>query len=134
MPLEFVYRDAAFQGQRGDPNYDESVEAAAAARVAAEQGRFWEMHGWLFANWAGENEGAFRAERLREIAAAAGLDLTEYDAQMATGEHQAAARAETAQAVTDGITSTPTIIVNGNAVAGALTYEQLAALIEEAAP
>ena len=43
---------------------------------AAEQGRFWEMHSWLFANWNGENEGAFRAERLREIAAAAGLDLT----------------------------------------------------------
>ncbi len=128
-----VYRDAAFQGQRGGSNYDESVEAAAAARAAADQGLFWEMHGWLFANWNGENEGAFRAARLREIAAAAGLDLAQYDAQMATGELQAAARAETSQGVSDGISATPTIIVNGTAFSGALSFEQLAALIEEAA-
>jgi protein-disulfide isomerase len=33
--LKIIYKDAAFQGQRGsDPNYDESVEAAAAARCA----------------------------------------------------------------------------------------------------
>ena len=128
-----VYRDAAFQGQRGGSNYDESVESAAAARVAADQGLFWQMHGWLFANWNGENEGAFRPERLREIASAAGLDMADYDAQMATGVHQADARAETSQAVSDGISATPTIIVNGTAFTGALSFEQLAALIEEAA-
>ncbi|HYI21044.1 MAG TPA: thioredoxin domain-containing protein [Candidatus Limnocylindrales bacterium] len=128
-----VYHDAAFLGQRGDPSYDESVESAAAARVAADQGLFWQMHGWLFANWRGENEGAFRPERLREIAAAAGLDMADYDAQVATGGHQADVRSETAQAASDGITATPTIIVNGTAYTGALSYEQLAALIEEAA-
>jgi protein-disulfide isomerase len=129
-----VYRDAAFQGQRGsNPNYDESVEAAAAARSAAEQDRFWQMHNWLFANWDGENEGAFRAERLREIAGAAGLDLTEYDASMASGVHQAEVRSETDEGIQMGINSTPTIIVNGTAYTGALSYEQLAQLILEAA-
>ncbi len=127
-----VYRDAAFQGQRGDPNYDESVEAAAAARSAAEQGRFWEMHNWIIANWNGENEGAFRAERLREMAAAAGLDLARYDTSMASGKHQAAVRAETAQGVAAGINSTPTIVINGTPFSGALTYEQMAQLIAAA--
>ena len=40
---------------------------------------------------------------------------------MATGELQAAVRAETTQAVADGISATPTIIVNGTAYTGALT-------------
>jgi len=129
-----VYRDAAFLGMRGDdPDYDESVESAAAARCAADQGLFWEMHGWLFANWDGENEGAFRADRLREIAAAAGVDTTEYDACMATGEQQSGVRAETSQGFESGINATPTLIVNGTAHTGALSYEQLAQLINEAA-
>jgi protein-disulfide isomerase len=131
---KLVYRDAAFQGQRSsNPNYDESVEAAAAARSAAEQGKFWQMHNWLFANWNGENQGAFRAERLREIAGAAGLDLDEYDASMSTGDHQAAVRAETSEGVAAGINSTPTIIVNGAPFTGALSYDQLAQLITQAA-
>jgi protein-disulfide isomerase len=130
---KLVYRDAAFQGQRGDPAYDESVEAAAAARSAAEQGKFWQMHNWIFANWSGENEGAFRAQRLREIAGAAGLDLAQYDSSMASGEHQAAVRAETNDGVAAGVNSTPTIVVNGAPFSGALSYDQLAQLIMQAA-
>lgn len=131
---KLVYRDAAFQGQGGDPNYDESVEAAAGARCAADQGRFWQMHDWLFANWAGENEGAFRAERLRAIAEAARLDLGAYDACMATGQQQAAVRAETQQAVASGVNSTPTLSVNGTRYTGAPTGAQLSAWIETALP
>lgn len=127
---KFVYRDAAFQGTRGsNPNYDESVEPAAAARCAADQGRFWQMHDWLFANWDGENEGAFRAERLRLIAEAAGLEIGTYDACMATGDQQAAVRSETTAGLSAGVNSTPTIIVNGTPFVGAPTPAQLSQLI-----
>lgn len=129
-----VYHDAAFQGQRGDPSYDESVEAGAAARCAADQGRFWQMHDWTFANWAGENEGAFRAERLRGIAEAARLDMTAYDACMAVGDKQAAVRAETEQGVAAGVNSTPTLYVNGTTYVGAATTVKLSQLIEAALP
>ncbi|HEY4957287.1 MAG TPA: thioredoxin domain-containing protein, partial [Caldimonas sp.] len=40
----FVFHDAAFQGARASNPWDESVEAGAAARCAADQGKFWEMH------------------------------------------------------------------------------------------
>lgn len=128
-----VYRDAAFQGQRGDPQYDELVEAAAGARCAAGQGRFWQMHDWLFANWDGENEGAFRPERLRSIAGAAGLELPAYDTCMAAGDKQASVRSETQQGLTLGIDSTPTLFVNGLAVAGVPSIAQLSDLIRQAA-
>lgn len=131
---KLVYHDAAFQGQRGaDPRYDESVEAAAGARCAADQGSFWQMHDWVFANWNGENEGAFRAERLRSIAGAAQLDLAAYDSCMATGDQQAKVRAETQQGLTAGINSTPTLFINGHAVTGVPTVAQLSELIRQAA-
>ncbi len=126
--VKFVYRDAAFQGARGsNPNYDESVEPAAAARCAADQGRFWQMHDWLFANWDGENEGAFRAARLRLIAEAAGLELGAYDACMATGDQQAAVRSETAAGLSSGVDSTPTMFINGTPIVGAPTPAELSA-------
>jgi protein-disulfide isomerase len=129
-----VYRDAAFQGRRGDnPAYDESVEAAAGARCAADQGLFWQMHDWIFANWNGENEGAFAKDRLRGIADGAGLNGDTYEACLATGEQQTAARSETQQAVAAGIDSTPTLIINGRVVAGVPSVAQLTQLINEAA-
>lgn len=130
--VRLVYHDAAFQGARAGGAYDESLEAAAGARCAAAQGGFWQMHNWLFANWAGENEGAFAAPRLRAIAEGAGMDLTIYDACMATGEQQAAALAETNSGVAQGINQTPTLLVNGVKLVGVPTLAELSAVIAAA--
>jgi len=132
--VKLVYHDAAFQGKKVDRPYDESVEPAAAARCAADQGLFWQMHNWLFANWNGENQGAFTAVRLRAIAMAAGLELAAYDACMATGEKQAAVNAETASGVAAGISHTPTFLVNGVTFVGVPTsFADVAQVIEQAA-
>ena len=131
--LRIVYHDAAFQGAKSNAPYDESVEAAAGARCAADQNRYWPFQDWTFANQAGENKGAFDAGRLKAIATAAGLDLTAWDACLATGQQQAAVRAETKQAVADGVDSTPTMILNGQKFVGLHGVTELGALIEAAA-
>ncbi len=131
--LRIVVRDAAFQGAKSAASYDESVEAGAGARCAAQQDRFWPFHGWLFANQVGENEGAFRDERLRAIATAAGLDVVAWDDCRATGEQQAAVRAETRQAVAQGINATPTMFLDGQAIVGVRSADELGRLIEAAA-
>lgn len=130
--VKFIYHDAAFQGQRGNPNYDESVQAGAGARCAADQGRFWQMHDWIFANWSGENKGAYRAERLNAIADAAGLDRAAYDACMAANDKQSAVQAETQQGLALGVNSTPTLFINGTRYTGAPTLAQFSQLIEAA--
>jgi protein-disulfide isomerase len=131
--VRLVYRDAAFQGQKSTSPYDESVESAAAARCAADQGLFWQMHNWLFANWDGENQGAFAAPRLTAIATAAGLVMTAYDTCMATGDQQAAATNETDEGVALGISQTPTLIINGQALVGApRAYADFAAILDRA--
>jgi protein-disulfide isomerase len=130
--VKLVYHDAAFQGQ--GRTYDESTEAAAAARCAADQGLFWQMHDWIYANWNGENQGAFVADRLRAMATGAGLDLVAYDACMAAGDKQAAVRAETLSAVTAGIDQTPTLIINGVAMVGTpRDFATFARVIDQAA-
>lgn len=131
--LRIVDHDAAFQGQRSSSSYDESVEAGAGARCAADQGRYWPFRDWLFANQAGENEGGFADARLRAIAAAAGLDLTAWDACRATGQQQAAVRAETAQAVSKGVTGTPTMYLNGQTILGLHSATDLGKMIDAAA-
>lgn len=128
--VRLVYHDAAFQGQ--GRTYDESVEAAAAARCGADQGLFWQMHNWLFANWNGENEGAFKADRLRAIATAAGLDLATYDSCMAGGANQTATRNETSSGVAAGITQTPTLIINGATMVGSPnTFAEFAQILDQ---
>jgi protein-disulfide isomerase len=128
-----VFHDAAFQGAKVNSSWDESVQAAAGARCAADQGRFWEMHDWLFANWNGENQGGFRQDRLRQIADSAELDMAAYDQCMAAGDKQSAVQGETSAAIAAGINSTPSIALNGHPYTGAVTVKDLGDAIVSAA-
>jgi len=131
--LRIVHHDAAFQGKRAGSAYDESVEAGAGARCAADQDRYWPFHDWLFANQSGENLGAFADARLRAIATSAGLDVAAWDACRATGAQQAAVRAETQQGVAKGVNATPTMYLNGESIVGVQSATELGAKIEAAA-
>jgi protein-disulfide isomerase len=131
--LRIVHHDAAFQGAKSTSSYDESVEAGAGARCAADQGRYWPYQDWTFANQSGENEGAYAATRLTAIATAAGLDIGAWQACVATGAAQRAVRTETSQAVAAGVSATPTMRVNGHEIVGLRSVPDLSALIEAAA-
>lgn len=131
--LRIVQHDAAFQGARTGGAYDESVEAGAGARCAAVQQGFWPFHDWAFANQSGENKGAFADARLRAIATSAGLDVAAWDACRATGEQQAAVRAETKQGMAQGVDATPTLFLNGQTIVGLRSAAELGKLIEAAA-
>ena len=131
--LRIVHHDAAFQGAKSSASYDESVEAGAGARCAADQSRYWPFQDWMFANQFGENKGAFAEGRLRSIATASGLDVTAWDACRATGEQQAAVRSDTLQALAAGVNATPTMMVGGQTIVGLRTVTELGHRIEAAA-
>lgn len=131
--LRIVYHDAAFQGARSKASFDESVEPGAGARCAASQNGFWAFHDWVFANQSGENQGGFSDARLRAMATSAGLDVAAWDACRATGDQQAAVRAETTQGVANGVNATPTLIINGESIVGLHTAAELGQKIEAAA-
>jgi protein-disulfide isomerase len=115
-----------------------SRDAANAAWCAADQGKFWVMHDWLYANNQSptENPAAFTMSRLSDIGRAAGLDMSTYLPCLDQGTHDAAIAAEQASTPAQ-VTATPSILVNGKFVAGANanswpTYDLIKAAIDAA--
>jgi protein-disulfide isomerase len=130
--LRIVTHDVAFL-DRGDSK--ESLLSAAAASCAAQQGRYWEYHDWLYANQHGENEGAFTQERLAAIADAIELDRAAFDACVSDPSSEAAVTAATNAALGAGINATPTLVVNGGQpIAGLPQYDQLASYLRGLLP
>ena len=110
-----------------------SKDAANAAWCAADQGKFWVMHDWLYAN-SSEDPSAFTMARLSDIGKAAGLDMSTYQPCLDQGTHNAAIAAENAGEVKQ-ISATPTVMVNGKLVGdmGHIpTYDQIRAAIDTA--
>jgi protein-disulfide isomerase len=124
--VRLVYRDLAFLGE-------ESVMAATGGRFAADAGRFWEYHDLVFANQRGENEGAFNRDRLSAIAVAAGLDQAAFGRALVRPAFRTEVLEETAEGRSLGITSTPTLVINGTAYRGVPDYDSLSALVDQLA-
>ncbi len=108
--VRLVFRNLAFLG-------DESHWAAVAGSLAADQDMFWPFHDYLFANFGGNESGSFHIDRLLEMAEAIGLDMDQFreglmleNARERWAEIDAVSRAE---AYAQGISATPTIVVNG---------------------
>jgi protein-disulfide isomerase len=123
-------KDIAFLG-RGNP--DESLELAAGAACATEQDRYWQYHDLVFWNQGRENKGDHDAAFITQVADSAGVDLTTWEACFARSDVRPPISSRTQAAIAAGVQSTPTLIVNGQAVVGVPDYDQLAGLIRSLA-
>jgi protein-disulfide isomerase len=113
----FTFSPFSFVGSFVQGNsWDESVKAAEAAYCANDQGKFWEYHDYLFANQNGENEGAFKRERLIAFAHKIGLDHQTFVDCLDTAKHHQDVLDANDYATNSGINSTPSFIVNGTTV------------------
>ena len=92
-----------------------SVLAAQAAECANEQGRFWGYHDILYANQKSERRQQ-TADDLKRFAAAGGLNTEKFSSCLDSGKYAATVSNNTAAATRQGVTSTPTIFVNGRQV------------------
>jgi protein-disulfide isomerase len=93
-----------------------SRDAANAALCAADQGKFWVMHDWLYANQLpGEVASAFSQDRLLAIGQAAGMDMTTFRPCVQQGKHNDQVEAEK-NAAAGKVDATPAIFVNGKMV------------------
>lgn len=98
---------------------DESQLAARAGFCANEQGRFWDMHDWLFANQSEiQNAGGFGRERLTDMAAGIGLDAEAFEQCMNDGAMGDKVEADRAYALELGVDSTPSFLVNEQLLKG----------------
>jgi len=124
--VRIVFHDMAFLGP-------ESTDAGRAAHAAAQQGRFWDMWATLYANQGRENSGAFSRARLIAMADRLGLDVARFEADLDSMAAQAAIDSSRADAGRAGVTSTPTLIIEGRAFVGVKPYPDIADAIAAAA-
>lgn len=110
--------------------YGESDMAAEAAACAADQGKYWEMHDTIYANQFGENEGAYSKKRLKAMAAAIGLDTEQFNSCFDDRQHKDAIAAEQEQGLELGVSSTPTLFLNGERITWTGKYEDLKAELD----
>ena len=126
--VRIVYHGFAFIGP-------ESESAGHAAWAAAQQGRFWDMWATLYANQGlHENGGAFDRVRLVAMADALGLDSKRFAADLDSPAAAAFVADGISDAATAGVTSTPTLIIDGRALPNAGYAEVAAAIAASVAP
>lgn len=118
--LRFVYRDLPL------PMHPEAVPAAEAANCAGEQNAYWKYHDALFNQQYGLNRTAYD-----QYATDLGLDIQAFDACLESHRYQGEIQADAADAARVGINGTPSFVVNGRILVGALPFSDFKAVIDE---
>jgi protein-disulfide isomerase len=117
------------------PQHLNSQSASNAAACADEQGKFWQMHDQLFAAQDQWNTQATDNPKpmFMKYASTIGLDMTQFESCYDARKHQNRIVANFAEGDRRQVNSTPTFIVGDKKVASALSYDELKAMVDEAA-
>lgn len=102
----------------------QSPQAAEAGQCAAEQGRFWVYHDYIYEQTP---QGALSQKDLRSYAAAVGLDEAEFDSCFESGRFEELVRQDMRAAQAAGARGTPTFLINGQQAFP--SYESMSATI-----
>src|SRR4029079_5420672 len=108
------------------PIHPQVCVAAQAGNWAREQGKFWEYHDKLFAN-----QSALTADSLKKYAADTGLDTTKFNQCLDSSKFEGRVQDALAAGNRLGISSTPTVYVNGRMINGAQPIEVFESVIDE---
>jgi protein-disulfide isomerase len=92
--------------------------AAEATECANDQGKFWELHGKIFAN-----QGSINKENLVKWAEEIGLNMEDFNTCFESGKYTERVKAEMEIGRLAGIQGTPSFLINGKLAVGALPME-----------
>lgn len=131
--LQIVFYDFPL-GNEGEHRY--SFLAARAARCAGAQGKFWEMHDYLFGQ---QSQWTYApnppVKQFEGYARALGLDPAKFDACLQSESYADAVTADHILGEQLGVDATPTVIINEKRISdpGLNNYDGLKKIIENAA-
>ncbi|HVZ01029.1 MAG TPA: DsbA family protein [Dongiaceae bacterium] len=106
---------------------DDSRLASKAALAAVAQGKYWEFHQALL-----EHRGTFDMDTITAIAGRVGLDAKKLAADMDDAKTQPLIDGNRKLADSLDVSATPTFVIGGQVVEGAVPLDQLRALIKKA--
>jgi predicted DsbA family dithiol-disulfide isomerase len=117
--VRLVFKHLPLEGHRN------SLPAARAAYCAAEQGRFWQFHDMLF------TAGNLSPPVFEQVAAELGLGLPKFQECVAAERSRMAVVKDIEAARLLRIESTPSFVVNGRVIQGALNFADFQKIIEQ---
>jgi len=129
----YIFHNYPFLDGNGVGSSGESDQAANASMCANEQGKFWDMHATLYANWNGENQGTFRDQRLQAMAESIGLDMNAFNSCFRANKYKADIQADFDKGQQMGVSGTPTVFVNGRRIGQANqvpSYDEIAQAVD----
>ena len=106
--------------------HPQAFKASEGGQCAREQGKFWEYHDRLFAN-----QQALEPESLKKHATDVGLDAARFNACLDQAKYGERVQEQMGVGTRLGVSSTPTMFINGRMVSGAQPYEVFATVIDE---
>jgi len=118
--IRFVYRDLPL------PMHPEAVPAAEAADCAGEQGAYWKYHDALFGQQYGLSRVAYE-----HYAADLGLDGKAFAACLDSQRYLSKIQANASDAANVGLNSTPSFVINGRVLIGALPFADFKAVVDQ---
>jgi protein-disulfide isomerase len=119
--VRLVYRDFPLT-----QIHPQALPAAIAAECADDQGKFWEYHDLLFANQSALDDASLEA-----YAGQLGLDQTAFDQCFSTQTPLEEIQGDYQDALSYGVSGTPTFFVNGVRVSGAQPFSVFQAIIDQ---
>ena len=123
--LRIEWRDFPYLGK-------ESVTAAHAARAAAAQDKFWQFHDALYAAQFPPNSGRLTQEYLTSVADKTGLDVERFTHDLSSATTAKLVQHDFDEGMSVGVTGTPSFLVNGVPIIGAMPMAEFEATIERA--
>jgi len=103
----------------------QSPQAAEAGQCAFDQAKFWQYHDLLYTK-----QPALSISDLKSYAAQIGLNTTQFDQCLDSGEDQAKINQSMTEARGYGFIGTPSFIVNGQKVIGPASFSQFKSMID----
>lgn len=119
--LRIEWRDLPFLG-------DESWTASHAGVAAGMQGKFWEFYDAVYG--VERTKGSLTQETLIQIATDIGLDVDQFNIDRALPSTIDLVNANLREATSIGFTSTPSFVIERNAIVGAQPFEAFEQLID----
>jgi protein-disulfide isomerase len=107
-------------------------QAARAAECAADQGRFWPMYQQLYARQSQWKETIYALPVFERFAASLGMDSTQFEKCYSTNHLHPRSKQANDAADALGVRVTPSFVVNGRAVEGALPLKQFREVLDAA--
>jgi protein-disulfide isomerase len=113
------------------PTHNWAKPAAIAGRCIFEQEplAFWDYHDWIFENQANITPANLN-DKVMEFASGKGVDALGLGGCIERGDTAEAVEASIREGQSAGVTSTPTMFINGRKLSGSLKWEQLKQIID----